>query len=360
MTIIPFGRPDSVQRGIHAEADIIRPMAPHVSRPIRVLMVAVSLIVVLPFAAAGQSRATPWGDPDLQGVWDYWTFTPLERAEEFAGRDALTAEEAAVVGEAGRAAARAIDRDGSGPGNPGAYGQEVWTERSRATALTQPSLIVDPPDGQIPALTASEASRVAAHQSSGGRPVRTRAGGIGTEGPEDRGLAERCIVGFSTGPPMLPAGYNNNVQILQAPGYVALVVEMIHDVRIVPLDAAAPLAPDVRQWLGSSRGSWDGDTLVVETTNFTDRIGSFSTTRDAWGTGADLRLVERFTRVDADTLTYEWTVENRSVFTRTFSGRLPMSRSDLPLYEYACHEGNYGLHNILMGARSDERASATP
>jgi len=335
-------------------------MTLHAGRRLRAFVVAVGFVVVLPLVATGQSRATPWGDPDLQGVWDYWTFTPLERADEFAGRDTLTAEEAAIVGEAGRAAARATDRDGSGPGNPGAYGQEVWTERSRATALTQPSLIVDPPDGKIPALTASETNRVAAHQSSGGRPVRTRAGGIGVEGAEDRGLAERCIVGFSTGPPMLPAGYNNNVQVLQAPGYVALVVEMIHDVRIIPIDAATPLAPDVRQWLGSSRGSWDGDTLVVETTNFTDRIGSFSTTGQAWGTGTDLRLVERFTRVDGDTLTYEWTVENRSVFTQTFSGRLPMSRSDLPLYEYACHEGNYGLHNILIGARSDERASATP
>ena len=326
------------------------------------LVVAVGLVMVLilPRTAAGQAPTTPWGDPDLQGVWDYWTFTPLERADEFAGRDALTDEEAALIGAQGRAAALATDRDGPAPGNPGAYGQEVWTERSRATALTQPSLIVDPPDGKIPALTAAETSRVAAHQSSGGRPVRTRAGGIGTDRAEDRGLAERCIVGFSTGPPMLPAGYNNNVQILQAPGYVALVVEMIHDVRIIPLDGPGHVAPDVRQWLGDSRGQWEGDTLVVETTNFTDRIGSFSTTGQSWGTGADLRLTERFTRVNADTLAYEFTVANPSVFARTFSARFPMARSDLPLYKYACHEGNYGLYNILNGARSEERAAATP
>ena len=321
------------------------------------LIVAVGLIVAPPLAPAGQSPTTPWGDPDLQGVWDYWTFTPLERTEAFAGRDTLTAEEAALIGQEGRAAALATDRDGPAPGNPGAYGQEVWTERSRATALRQPSLIIDPPDGKIPALTAGETSRVAAHQSAGGQPVRTRAGGMGADGPENRGLAERCIVGFSTGPPMLPAGYNNNVQILQAPGYVALVVEMIHDVRIVPLGGPGLVTSDVRQWLGISRGHWEGDTLIVETTNFTDRIGSFSTTGQSWGTGADLHLTERFTRVDGDTLAYEFTVENPSVFTRPFSARLPMTRSDLPLYEYACHEGNYGLYNILFGARSEERGA---
>ncbi len=323
------------------------------------LMVVLVQVVVLPPAAAGQSPTTPWGDPDLQGVWDYWTFTPLERAEEFAGRATLTAEEAALIGERGRAAALATDRDGPNAGDPGAYGQEVWTERSRATALRQPSLIIDPPDGKIPALTPGETSRVAAHSSSGGHPVRTRAGGVSADGPESRGLAERCIVGFSTGPPMLPAGYNNNVQILQAPGYVALVVEMIHDVRIVPLGDAEVVEPDVRQWLGVSRGRWEGDTLVVETTNFSDRIGSFSTTGQAWGTGTDLRLTERFTRVDTDTLAYEFTVENPSVFSRPFSASIPMARSNLPVYEYACHEGNYGLYNILFGARTEERGGAS-
>ena len=140
---------------------------------------------------------------------------------------------------------------------------------------------------------------------------------------------------------------------------MALVVEMIHDVRIVRLDDAPPIDTGVRQWLGSSRGFWDGDTLVVETTNFSDKVGSFSTTRDAWGTGENLRLTERFTRGDTDTLLYEWTVENPTVFTETFSGQLPMNRSDLPLYEYACHEGNYGLYNSLVGARAEERAAAT-
>jgi hypothetical protein len=310
-----------------------------------------------PASTATESPRTGWGDPDLQGVWDYWTFTPLERPEEFSGKDVLTKEEAALVAQRGWEAALATDRDGPAAGSPGGYGQEVWTDRARATALNQPSLIVDPPDGRIPPLTPSEASRVATHRESGDRPVRTRAAGIGADRPDDRGLAERCIVGFSTGPPLLPGGYNNNVQILQVPGYVVLAVEMIHDVRIIPLDGRAHLDPDVRQWLGDSRGHWDGETLVVETTNFTDKVGSFSTTAVSWGTGANLHLTERFTRVDAATLQYEFTVDNPSVFTRTFSASYPMNRSDLPLYEYACHEGNYGLPNILAGARAEERSA---
>ena len=324
-----------------------------------------ALLLVLPADGIAQSDGdkseaprTPWGDPDLQGVWEYWTFTPLERPDDFAGKDVLTDEEAAQVGQERKQAALARDRDGPAAGDTGAYGQEVWTERSRATALNQSSLIIDPPDGKIPPLTPAEQSRVAAHHASGGRPVRTRAGGIGTDGPEDRGLAERCIVGFSTGPPLLPAGYNNNVQVFQAAGYVVLLVEMIHDVRIVPVDGRPHLPPSIRQWLGDARGHWEGNTLVVETTNFTDKTGSFSTTGVSWGTGANLHLTERFTRVDADTMLYEFTVDNPTIFTRSFTARFPLSRSDLPLYEYACHEGNYGLVNILRGARAEEQRAA--
>ena len=310
-------------------------------------------------AKRSQIPRTAWGDPDLQGVWDYFTFTPLERPEEFAEKDTLTDEEAAIVGQQGHAAALARDRDGPAEGSPGSYGQQVWTDRARATALTQPSLLVDPPEGRIPPLTAVETSRLAAVPSSGERPVRTRADGIGADGPEDRGLAERCLVGFSTGPPMLPSGYNNNVQIVQSPTFVALMVEMVHDVRIIPLDGRPALNSNIRQWLGSSRARWDGETLVVETTNFTGKVASFSTTSESWGTGTNLRLIERFTRVDADTLHYEFTVEDPTVFSQPFSGSLPMNRSNLPLYEYACQEGNYGLHNILSGARVAEKTRAS-
>ena len=335
-------------------------MTLHAGRRLRAFVVAVGLVVVLPLVATGQSRATPWGDPDLQGVWDYWTFTPLERADEFAGRDTLTAEEAAIVGEAGRAAARATDRDG--PGNPGAYGQEVWTERSRATALTQPSLIVDPPDGKIPALTASETNRVAAHQSSGGRPVRTRAGGIGVEGAEDRGLAERCIVGFSTGPPMLPAGYNNNVQVLQAPGYVALVVEMIHDVRVIPVTGAAHADEGVELWMGDARAHWEGDTLVVDTTNFNDRTMIVTSSRDGrlkgLPVGDAMHVVERFTRMSEDEIMWEVTVDDPDVYDRPWTLSMPLTRAtDYVMYEYACHEGNQDVAIYLGGGRGEELTS---
>ena len=236
---------------------------------------------------------TPWGDPDLQGVWDYWTFTPLERPAEFGERGELTAEEAAVVAQQGNAEALARDSDGPPPGEVGGYSQEVWTDRARATALTQASLLVDPPDGRLPALTAEAEAAAEAHRAAGGYPVRVRVGGLNEDRPEARGVAERCLLGFSTGPPMLPGGYNNNVQIFQSPGYVVLLHEMVHDVRVVPVDGRDALPSGVRQWLGSSRGRWEGDTLVVETTNFTDGTGSFNTSFVSWGSAENTRLVER-------------------------------------------------------------------
>ncbi len=328
--------------------------------------VGVAAVVVAlalsPALAVGQTGAegprTPWGDPDLQGVWDYWTFTPLERPEEFAGRDELTAEEAAVVARRSNIEALAGD-EAAPPGEVGGYSQAVWTDRARATALTQPSLLVDPPDGRLPAVTAAAEAAAEAHRTAGGYPVRVRVGGIHEDGPEARGVAERCLLGFSTGPPMLPGGYNNNVQIFQAPGYVVLLHEMVHDVRVVPLDGRDALPASVRQWMGSSRGRWEGDTLVVETTNFTERTGSFNTSFVSWGSAENTRLVERFTRMDDDTVRYEFTVNDPDTWTTPFTGRLPMNRSEAPLYEYACHEGNHGMFNLLSGARAEERAAAT-
>ncbi len=326
---------------------------------IAALVVGLSLT---PALAAGQTGAegprTPWGDPDLQGVWDYWTFTPLERPEEYAGRGELTAEEAAVVAQQSNSEALAGDDEGPPPGEVGGYSQAVWTDRARATALTQSSLLVDPPDGRLPALTAEAEAAAEAHRAAGGFPVRIRVGGLNEDGPEARGVAERCLLGFSTGPPMLPGGYNNNVQIFQAPGYVVLLHEMVHDVRVVPLDGDA-LPASIRQWLGSSRGRWEGDTLVVETTNFTDGTGSFNTSFASWGSAENTRLVERFTRVDGDTVRYEFTVDDPDTWTEPFTGRFPLNRSDAPLYEYACHEGNHGMLNLLSGARAEERAAAT-
>ena len=337
------------------------------SREIRTLSLVAAVCLLVPVVALGQAPSaptdglavprTPWGDPDLQGIWDYWTFTPLERPDEFADRDVLTAEEAAVV--ARRSNAEALARDAPPPpGQVGGYSQAVWTDRARATALTQPSLLVDPPDGKLPPLTPQALQRAAAHRSAGGHPVRLRVGGVDADGPEGRGVSERCVVGFSTGPPMLPAGYNNNVQLFQSPGYVVILHEMVHDARIIPLDGRPALPTGVRQWLGHSRGHWEGNTLVVDTTNFTDKTGSFSTSFVSWGSAKGLHLRERFTRVDANTVTYEFTVDDPATFARPFTGQFPLNRTDAPLFEYACHEGNHGMFNMLSGARAEERAAS--
>ena len=322
------------------------------------LVAALAMLApVAAFAQSAEAPRTPWGDPDLGGVWDYWTFTPLQRPEDLADRDTLTDEEAAAL--ALELNAEALARDlAAPPGSPGGYSQAVWTDRARATALTQTALIVDPPDGRIPPLTPEAEAREEARLAGDGQPVRIRVGGYGVAGPEERGVAERCLLGFSTGPPMLPGGYNNNIQVFQTPDAVVLLLEMNHDVRVVPLDGRPALTDDIRQWMGSSRGRWEGDTLVVDTRNFTHRTASFSLTGLAFGSAEGLHLVERFTRVDGDTLLYEFTVNDPATFTRSFSGRLPMNRSDLPLYEYACHEGNYGMENLLRGARAEEREAA--
>jgi hypothetical protein len=220
---------------------------------------------------------------------------------------------------------------------------EVWYERgSRLTKDKRTSLIVDPADGRIP-LTESARRRVA--------EMRRRSdGGIG-DSAEDRTLADRCLMGFNAGPPMTPGSYNNNLQIVQGPGVVVVINEMVHNARIIPTDGR-PHTP-FRQWTGDSRGRWEGDTLVVETINFrreTSLQGSTSQTR----------VIERFTRVDADTIKYEFTVSDPSSYIRPWSAMVPMTRIEGPLFEYACHEGNYGLTNILAGARAKEKESAKP
>ena len=312
--------------------------------------------------AAQTVPQTPWGRPDLQGIYDYWTFTPLERPAEFADRDVLTAEEAAVAAQQRKAAALARDVPPP-PGSVasvGAYSQAVWTDRTRATALTQPSLLVDPPDGKLPPLTPQAQHRAEAHRAAGWHPVRLRVGGVNADGPEARGVSERCIVGFSTGPPMLPGGNNNIVQLFQTPGYIVILHEMIHDARIIPLDGHAPLPTSIRQWLGTSRGHWEGNTLVVDTTNFTDKTGSFSTSFPDFvslGSAERLHLRERLTRVDSETVMYEFTVEDPATFARPLTGRFPLNRTDTPVYEFACHEGNRGMFNMLSGARAEERAT---
>ena len=330
-------------------------------------------LVAVFLLAAGSAGAQTWetprlpdGRPDLQGVWDFQSLTPLQRPED-QDKAVLTAEEIAAVEAAAaenNAAANAPSevRDEPLPvgGNVGGYNR-YWVDQDASVVDDgRTSLIVDPPTGRLPALQPGvdliELSL--GEDRPGTRPVRARAAGIGADSYEDRGLAERCLLGFNSGPPIVPAGYNQNIQIFQTSDHLVVLNEMVHDARIVPLDGRGHLPEGVRQWMGDSRGYWDGDTLVVETTNFSDKTASFNpSVATAVGTGTTLRLTERFSRVADDTLLYEYTVDDPNSFTAPFTVALPMKRGD-GMYEYACHEGNYGLLNILAGARAAEREAA--
>ncbi len=316
----------------------------------RILAAAITVVAVAalaPVDAGGQTQAgesawtsprTAWGDPDLQGRWTNTTTTPLQRPADLEGRELLTEEERAALDEAGDVA-REQRGVSAGTGETGSY-NNFWVERGVRMART--SLIVDPPDGRLPPFTPFEAARRPARES-----YRTRV----PAGPEDRNLYERCI---SRGMPgtMMPGFYNHNYQIFQAPGYVVILVEMIHDARIIPLDGRSHVDDGIRQWLGDSRGRWEGDTLVVETTNFIPVNGRALT---VFGANETTLLVERFRRVDDDTIDYEFTVSDPLEYTRPWTASIPMTSLDGLLYEYACHEGNYGLENILVGARAEEQ-----
>jgi hypothetical protein len=283
---------------------------------------------------------TPWGDPDLQGVWNNSTTTPLERPKSMAGKEFLTEEEAQALDEA---AAGRGDRRSDNPAADvdGAY-NDFWWDRGKTVATRRTSLVIDPPDGRVPPLTPEGQQRAAA--------VTAALRGV-ARGPEDRNLAERCV---TRGAPKLPGGYNNNFQIFQTPDHVAIVQEMVHETRIIPLDGRPHLSPRIRQWMGDSRARWEGDTLVVETTNYHDLV-AFNSFNCCRGASRHLRIVERYTRIDEDTIDFRFTVEDPSTYTRSFAVAVPMLRMDEPMYEYACHEGNYGMTGILSGARAQER-----
>ena len=304
----------------------------------------VSLAVATAIAQAPAPRSvprTPWGDPDLQGLWTNATVTPFERPANLSGKAVLTQEEAA---EFERQTNQARDADNRGGGTEADLGRaynQFWFERgTKVVGTRRTSLVTDPPDGRVPALTPAAQSRADARAEARRRSP--------ADGPEDRSLVERCILWPTAGPPMIPGGYNNNYQILQAPGYVAILIEMIHDVRIIPLDGRPHAPQAIRQWMGDSRGRWDGNTLVVTTTNFTDKT-IFR------GSSANLKIVERFTRVDPDTLDYQFSIDDPESFTRSWTAAVPMTKTDGPIFEYACHEGNYGMTNVLKGARTEDK-----
>ena len=331
-----------------------------------VLCAVIAVVALTPMLAGAQSAEaprTPWGAPDLQGVWDFRSLTPLERPAELADQAFLTEEEAASLEQAAidrnaelwnRAASRTVagaNVDRGEDGQPGFY-NNFWLDGGTAPVETgRTSLIVDPPDGRIPPLTRAAAERRAAierERRGVNRHAPTPGGFVEDLGPN--ALQLRCITGFNSGPPMTPGGYNQNVQLFQTPDQVVLLNEMNHNFRVIPLDGRS--GSGIPQWTGESRGHWDGDTLVVETTSFL-RETSFAQGQ----TDAHLRLTERFTRVSADTLMYEATVDNPTVWTRPWTYEIPMKWNEQPLYEYACHEGNYGLYNILAGARAEEAAA---
>ena len=319
------------------------------------LVVAVAVVLTFlggPMLVQGQEVSrTAWGDPDLNGVWDFRTLTPFERPEDLADQEFFTEEEAAQF-EANRLAEFEVRDDQEPADIVGNYNQFWFDPGDQVSATNQTSLVIDPPSGRVPALVSVAQAKADA--------LREHREGIDPHAPtyggfvDDLGggmFAVRCILGFNSGPPMTPGGYNQNVQLFQTPDHVVLLNEMVHSSRVIPLDGREHISDNVRQWMGDSRGHWEGNTLVVETTNFL-RETSFRN----GVTTSDLKLVEKFTRTDAGTLLYDVTVEDPNTWSRPWSYRIPMRANDMPIFEYACHEGNYGLENILAGAREKEAA----
>ena len=291
---------------------------------------------------------TAWGDPDLQGVWNNSTITELERPQAFSAKQVLTDGEAAALEQ--NVAQNRVDRAPSA-GDPGTYNQAWFDRGSKVVPGNRTSLIIDPPDGKLPPLTPAGQQRQEERFKRLGRTATGSSGNGPFDSYEDISVVTRCI---TRGLPnaMLPGGYNNNYQIVQAPGVVVLVSEMMHDARMIPLDGRPHISANIRQWMGDSVGHWEGNTLVVDVTNFPDRDVTGFGVAYRYGETSHLHLIERFTRIDADTIDYQFTVDDPATFTRQWTASIPMVKSNDPLYEYACHEGNYGLTNILKASRA--------
>ena len=337
------------------------PATPNPSTPMRSLPLPMCLALAVAFtvvpaaaqdaepaaedAAAAPPLKTAWGVPDLQGTWDFRTVTPMNRPREFEDREFLTDEEIAAWEQ--RTAARhesalarsAADEPSQGDVDVG-YDFIFIDTGTKVSGTRRTSLIVDPPNGRMPALTRDAQMRLAENREKWERRPLT---------PADRPPATRCLVGFNSGPPMSSGAYNNIMRVFQSPGYVAILNEMVNDHRIIPTDGSAHLPSHMRLWKGDSRGRWEGDALVVETTNFTPHT-------NFGGSGPNMVLTERFTRLDGDSLRYEYTVDDPESFEAAWSTVQDMRRTDDQIYEYACHEGNRAMRLMLAGARREEAA----
>lgn len=310
-----------------------------------------SIVVVLCAtpSLAGQTRQwtpsrTPDGQPDLQGFWTNATFTPLERPKDIT-KEFFTKEEAAEF-------EKRLAAEDAAQTEPGTIADVHYdftqfgldTAQAPYASHLRTSLIFDPADGKLPPLTAAGQARAAARAEQAKRVGRW-------DSAQSNELDDRCMIFAGAGPPMLPQSYNSNYQIVQTSGYVMILFEMAHDVRIIPLDGRPHVPAAVQQWIGDSRGRWDGDTLVIETTNFNGK-------NPLRGSSERMRVTERLTRVDADTIRYRFTIDDESTWTRPWSAELLMRKATGPLFEHACHEGNYGLYNTLAGARLEEKKAA--
>ncbi len=276
----------------------------------------------------------PDGHPDLQGTWDFAQLTPFERPGNFAGKSSLSDEEAEEFAQQRIESGNKDNRGGGAAADVERAYNDFWWDFGKRVAK-QTSLVVDPPSGRVPAMTPAAQARIAARRGK-------------YDNPEERPLAERCVIGFNSGPPMIPSAYNNNMQLVQTRDTVLILNEMIHSARIVALNGRPHAPAHIRSLTGDSIGHWEGDTLVVDTTNFSQEAGFR-------GASKDLHLVERFSRVDSNTLKYEFTVDDPATWTAKWSASIPMTKTDELIYEYACHERNYGLEGVLKGARYEDQ-----
>jgi hypothetical protein len=317
----------------------------------RTLIPLLAAVAVIPTIVAGQS-AGRGGRPasgSFDGIWNSATATPLERPAALKDKAFFTPQEAA---EWERQVAEGNEERPPQPGarNTGTYNTFFREFGTRTVKTRRTSIITDPPDGRIPALTP------AAAEIKRQRIERLR----NPDGAEDLGLQDQCLAFVTAGPPMLPYSYNSNYRIVQTKDALMVQAEMIHDARIIHMDGRAHLPSAIRRWMGDSIGRWEGATLVVDTTNFNDASGFYGDAGGNFGWDRNLHIVERFGLLDADTLLYRFEIDDPTAFTQPWKGELTMTRSSGPIYEYACHEGNYSLVNLLKGYRASERARQKP